>query len=140
MTSLRHHLPQLLEEVLDEDEALGLGGALASVRAGSRLRDDEPVAFGMEIIGAGRVVSTLSERDWSGFVQERRTGKTGPTGQPVGDRQVVYDLKFLLSVLNWATKAGDGRGGFLLHENPLKGCPLPKEKSPRRPLLYDEEY
>ena len=31
---------------------------------------------------------------------------------------IEYDLKFLLAVLNWATVAGDARGGVLLERNP----------------------
>ena len=132
----------LKPEELTLRELFDIYGREKTPTKGKSKRDHDCRASKMFLgfLGAVRVVSTLSERDWSRFVQERRTGKTGPTKQPVGDRQVAYDLKFLLSVLNWATKAGDGRGGFLLHENPLKGCPLPKEKSPRRPLLYDEEY
>ena len=49
--SVRHHLPQLLEEVEDEDEAVRLGDPLISVRGAGGLRDDDPVAFGIEIIG-----------------------------------------------------------------------------------------
>ena len=50
--SLRHHLPQLLEEVLDEDEALWLHIIVLRSRGGSDVpRYNEPVAFGMEIIG-----------------------------------------------------------------------------------------
>lgn len=56
------------------------------------------------------------------------------------DRAIAHDLKFLLSVLNWATLAGDGKGGFLLERNPLKGLPLPREESPRRPVLSADWY
>jgi hypothetical protein len=41
-------------------------------------------------------------------------------------------------VLNWATMAGDGQGGYLLERNPFKGLPFPKEVSRRRPMLSDE--
>ena len=36
--------------------------------------------------------------------------------------------------------AGDGRGGFLLERNPLKGLDIPKEESPKRPILSQERY
>ena len=53
---------------------------------------------------------------------------------------VEQDLRYLLAVLNWATLAGDGRGGVLLERNPCKGYRLPKEKNPRRVVLTDVEY
>ena len=43
-------------------------------------------------------------------------------------------------MLNWATTAGDGRGGVLLERNPLKGFKPPKEKNPLRVVLTDDEY
>jgi integrase len=45
-----------------------------------------------------------------------------------------------MAVLNWATKVSDGRGGFLLDRNPLKGLPFPSEPNPRRPVLDEGEY
>jgi hypothetical protein len=53
---------------------------------------------------------------------------------------ITYDLKFLQGVLNWATTARDDRGALLLAQNPLKGLPWPKEKSPRRPVVTDMQY
>jgi hypothetical protein len=58
----------------------------------------------------------------------------------VRDRQIAYDLKFLLSVLNWATLSGDGRGAPLVERNPLKSLPVPKEENPRRPLIDEAQY
>jgi len=46
-----------------------------------------------------------------------------------------HDLKLLTAVLNWATQAGDGRGGFLLERNPVRGLPIPREESPKRAIL-----
>jgi integrase len=99
-----------------------------------------------------RPVKTLSRVDWDRFIQERSTGVLAPNngktvvvdGQRVparvGPRQVEYDLKFLNSVLTWGTMAGDGRGGKLVPVHPLKGCPYPKNESPARPELFEEEY
>ena len=36
--------------------------------------------------------------------------------------------------------AGDGRGGFLLERNPLKGLVIPREESPNRPIMSQERY
>ena len=48
---LRHHLPQLLEEVLNEDEALWLHIIVLRSRGADVLRRDQPVAVGMQVIG-----------------------------------------------------------------------------------------
>jgi integrase len=58
----------------------------------------------------------------------------------VRNRVIAHDLKFLLAVLNWATLAGDGKGGFLLDRNPLKGLPVPREENPSRTVLTLEQY
>jgi len=95
-------------------------------------------------LGAGRKPSTLNRRDWDRFVKERRSGAIAPKGvkkaREVGSRVIAYDLKWLLSVLNWATTAGDNRGGVLLDRNPLRGLQIPKEDSPKRPVLMQEQY
>ena len=94
--------------------------------------------------GRDRKVSTLSRRDWEKFIRERRVGAVGPAGEPtgraVGERTVACDLELLRAALNWATEAGDGKGGMLLDRNPLKGLPLPRTESPSRPVLYEEQY
>ena len=63
-----------------------------------------------------------------------------PSGRPVSDRTIEYDLKFLLAVLNWAARSGDEEGGLLLESNPLRGLKTPKQKNPARVLLTDAEY
>lgn len=94
--------------------------------------------------GPARKVATLSRRDWDAFIQHRRRagdGRRGKTqGRPLGDRVITQNLKFLLAALNWATMAGDGQGGYLLDRNPLKGLPFPRESTPRRPIVTDEQY
>lgn len=93
--------------------------------------------------GAEQPPLNLSIRDWNRFIGDRRAGRIGPgfgPWQPVSDRTVERDLRLLLAVFNWATIAGDGRGGVLLERNPFKGYPVPKEKNPRRVVLADEEY
>ena len=63
-----------------------------------------------------------------------------PSGRPVSDRTIEYDLKFLLAVLNWAARSRDEEGGLLLESNPLRGLKTPKQKNPARVLLTDAEY
>ncbi|HUK68361.1 MAG TPA: tyrosine-type recombinase/integrase [Streptosporangiaceae bacterium] len=94
--------------------------------------------------GAERRASTLSRRDWDGFIAWRYAqgdGRTGRAqGRQVGARTVEYDLKFLHTVLNWAVMARDSAGRYLLQRNPLKGLPWPRAESPRRPVLTAKDY
>jgi integrase len=94
--------------------------------------------------GSSRKPSTLNVRDWNQFVGDRRSGAVAPKHvekrRRVRDRVIAYDLKFLLSVLNFGVRAGDGRGGTLLERNPLAGLSVPKEESPRRIVLTAEQY
>jgi len=96
-----------------------------------------------EYFGTDPLAVTLSWRDFDKFSTARAGGIFGSGSgpwKPVKPRTVQMDLSFLSSVLNWATTAGDGHGGFLLDRNPMKGYKLPKEKNPRRVVLSDEEY
>ena len=90
--------------------------------------------------GRDRRPATLSQRDWDRFIRDRRVGRVGPSGKPVSDRTIEYDLKFLLAVLNWAARSRDEEGRLLLESNPLKGLKTPKEKNPTRVLLTQAEY
>jgi len=112
-----------------------------------RRHDLRCVALFSRSLGRSRKVLTLNRRDWDRFIQDRRRGALRPDGRTgevkvagVRDRQIAYDLKFLLSVLNWATLSGDGCGAPLLDRNPLKGLPMPKEENPRRPLVSEAQY
>jgi integrase len=106
--------------------------------------DRRAIALFQVAWGAGRPVRSLNRRDWDGFIRERRAGRLRPKGvtkaKAVRNRIIEQDLKFLLAVLNWATRAGDGTGGLLLERNPLAGLPIPKEENPNRPMLSREEY
>ncbi len=94
----------------------------------------------LEFFGRNRKPETLSQRDWDRFIRERRAGTVGPSGRPVSDCTVERDLKFLIAVLNWASKSKDERGRPLLVSNPLKGLRTPKEKNPVRVVLTEKEY
>ena len=82
----------------------------------------------------------LLQRDWDRFIRERRSGKVGPSGQPVSDRTIECDLRFLMAIFNWAGKSRDEQGNLLLESNPLRGLKAPKEKNPTRVLLTQAEY
>ena len=94
----------------------------------------------LRLFGRNRDAATLSQRDWDRFIRERRAGRIGPSGRPVSDRTVEYDLKLLTAVLNWAAKSRDERGRLLLDRNPLRGLRTPTEKNPTRVVLTEEEY
>ena len=102
--------------------------------------DCRTMAMFRRFFGRNRKPATLSQRDWDRFIRARRAGKVGPSGRPVSDRTVEYDLKFLLAILNWAAKSRDEEGRLLLDFNPLRGLKVPKEKNPTRVVLTDEEY
>ena len=106
----------------------------------SRLHDRGAMRMFLDFLGPNRRPETLSKRDWDRFIRERRAGRIGPNGQPVANRTIEIDLKFLIAVLNWATKSRDEEGRLLLDSSPLKGLKTPKEKNPVRVVLSDEEY
>jgi integrase len=105
--------------------------------------DRECARLFLEAFG-DRPAATLSRREWDRFIRDRRSGVLRPSGSKqrrvVRDRVVGYDLRFLLAVLNWATVSSDNRGGALLDRNPLKGLTVPREESPRRPVLESGQY
>ncbi len=94
----------------------------------------------LDFLGRDRRPETLSRRDWDRFIRERRAGRVGPSGKPVSDNTIAFDLKILVAILNWAAKSKDERGRLLLDSNPLRGLGGPKVKNPVRVVLSDEEY
>ncbi|MXW10106.1 MAG: tyrosine-type recombinase/integrase [Gammaproteobacteria bacterium] len=108
--------------------------------AHTRQHDRTSMRMFLDLFGRSRDPATLSQRDWDRFIRERRAGRIGPSGKPVADRTVEYDLKFLIAVLNWAAKSRDERGRLLLDRNPLRGLRTPREKNPNRVVLDEEEY
>lgn len=111
----------------------------------------------LRAFGKDRKVTTLGQREWDRFVNQRRSGELRPNRPStrqreaeakksaeqkqraakrhgVRDRVIAYDLKFLISVIRWAMRAQ------LLDKNPLAGLKLPVEENPRRPLAFQERY
>ena len=131
-----------------EPEPLTLGalfdiyGEEVTPTKGRRTRDRDRVATAMflRVFGRDRDPATLSQRDWDRFIRERRAGKVGLSGKPVGNRTIEWDLTFLLTVLNWAARSRDERGELLLDRNPLTGLRKPREKNPTRVVLTEDEY
>ena len=106
----------------------------------SRLHDRTATKMFLGFLGRQRRPETLSQRDWDRFIRERRAGRVGPSGNPVSNRMIERDLKFLLAVLNWAAKSRDEHGRLLLKANPLRGLRTPRQKNPTRIVLAEEEY
>ena len=103
-------------------------------------RDRVASAMFLDFFGRDRDPATFSQRDWDRFIQARRAGRAGPSGKPVRDRTIEWDLTFLMAVLNWAERSKDERGRLLLDRNPLKGLRKPVEKNPTRVVLTEDEY
>ena len=93
-------------------------------------RDRVAAAMFLRFFGRDRRPETLSQRDRDRFRRERRAGRVGPSGKPVGNRMIEWDLTFLMAVLNWAARSRDEQGRMLLDRNPLKGLRKPVEKNP----------
>ena len=106
----------------------------------SRQHDRAATKMFLGFLGNSRDPATLSQRDWDRFIKARRAGSVGPSGRPVSDRMVERDLRFLISVFNWASKSRDERGHLLLESNPLRGLKTPTEKNPTRVILSEDEY
>ena len=106
----------------------------------SQLYDRAATRMFLECFGRDRKPATLSQRDWDRFIGARRSGRVGPSGEPVSDRTVERDLRFLLAVLNWAARSRDEEGRLLLESNPLRGFKPPREKNSTRIVLSEAEY
>ena len=117
-----------------------LGEVTPSKSVGKAKHDHRAAKTFLECFGQDRSVPSLNRRDWDRFIQERRRGAIGPSGCSVGNRQIEYDLKFLIAVFNWAINAGNQDGGSLLDRNPFSGFRLPREESPNRVMLVQEDY
>jgi len=106
----------------------------------TRQHDRTTMEMFLRFFGRDRDPATLSQRDWDRFIRARREGRVGPSGRPVSDRTVEYDLKLLIAIFNWAAKSRDERGRLLLDRNPLRGLRTPREKNPTRVVLDEDEY
>lgn len=109
----------------------------------SKQDHDRRAARIFTLLFGAREARTLDRKDWDRFIHARRAG-TVPGFGAVRDRQVAYDLKFMIAVLTWATGAGEG-GQPYLAVNPwgaerrrAQKWKMPKESAPKRPAMTDE--
>ncbi|HLQ59726.1 MAG TPA: site-specific integrase [Gemmatimonadales bacterium] len=105
-------------------------------------------------LGADKDLSKLTPSEWRGFIRARASGEIdaqgkpvpekddegNPTRKPVRTRTVENDCKWLMWVLNWATKERDADGHYLLQENSARGFAIPHEQNPRRPVATQDRY
>jgi len=116
--------------------------------AGTQAHDRRTFALFLEAFGKHRRPETLNVRDWSSYIARRRLGELAPPSRkperakasPVRARIIEQDCKLLLAILNWAERARDDHGGFLLERNPLRGLAVPKEEAPRRPVMTEDLF
>ena len=117
------------------------GKEVTPAKAATSQRSDRAATkMFLQFFGRDRRPATLSQRDWDRFIRARRAGRIGPSGKPVSDRTIEYDLKFLRAVFNWAGNSRDEQGRLLLDSNPLRGLSAPTAKNPTRVVLSEEEY
>ena len=133
-----------LEALLDQDLRVGLlferylSEVTPRKTRPKQQHDRRASRMFLTFLGTERTVESLNRRDWDRFITARSSGAL--TGRAVGKRAVEYDLRFLLAVLNWATQTRGPNEAFLLQVNPLRGMVPPKEPSPKRPIVTDEQY
>jgi len=89
--------------------------------------------------GLSRTPESLDRVDWDRFVSARKNGRIPGWSQPVRDRSVEYDLKFMLAVLNWAVGASViGASPWRPEIRTTQHWSKPKEKNPKRPSMPDD--
>lgn len=100
---------------------------------GVQKHDRRAARMFLDYFGESRKVSSLRKRDGERFIADRRDGALSGL-EPVGNRTVERDLRFLLAVLNWAS------ANEWLPKNPLRALEPPKEQNPKRPVLTKDDY
>lgn len=88
--------------------------------ASAQGHDRRSMPLFLKAFGASRRPETLNVRDWNSFIERRRHGELaheGREGRTVRNRIIEQDLKLLLAILNFAVRARDDAGGYLLDRN-----------------------
>ncbi len=126
-----------------------------STQKGKSKRDHDAIAFKLwsryllgqddELRRPRRHPSTLDRVDFDGFIDARRHGRI-PGFEPVGERTIEMDVKWMISVLGWgcgATPKGS-KDKYLAFSpwNPetrrAEGWKMPKERTPTRKPMTEE--
>ncbi|HEU5185508.1 MAG TPA: tyrosine-type recombinase/integrase [Gemmatimonadaceae bacterium] len=127
-----------LRELFDKYE----GERLPMKSAGVQEHNRRARALFERCWGAATKVKDLDRRDWDRFIRERRTGALRPhksrRTDGVRDRQIEYELRFLLAVLNWAEGVRE-HGRPLLDHRPFRGFAVPTELNVKQPTITEDE-
>lgn len=107
---------------------------------GKRAHDKHVRSIAFEVFGRHALPARFTHRDAARFVSARRElgdlrpGRT--KGNPVGPRVLVYDLRHMLAVFNWAVRGG------LLERNPWTGYRVPEagKHTPRRIAVTGPQF
>ena len=141
--SVKARDPLTLRKLFD----IYLRSVTPSKRPSTQSHDRTAAALFCRAWGRQRNPKTIGLIEWRQFIEDRRAARLAPAGPKgrarqtqVGDRQIEYDLKFLMAVLKWATLAHEGEESPLLARNPCDGFPIPSEQSPKRPRLDESRY
>jgi integrase len=113
----------------------------------ARAHDEIALRLAGRVFGAQRDPKTLDRSDYDAFMRLRLAGRI-PSGdekkpagrKPVGPSTVAHDLRTVNAMLAWATMLRTDRGEPLLARHPFRGYALPREISPCRPRITDEEF
>jgi hypothetical protein len=79
----------------------------------------------------------------------RRSGAVDAYGNRVADAKkriairawlIEIDCKWLRAVFTWASTWTLEGGGYLMRDNPVRGCEVEKEKNVRRPIATQDRY
>ncbi len=113
-------------------------------KGGSKQEHDRRAAtIFRTFFGPERRPETFNRIDWDNFIDARRHGRI-PGYAPVGERQIAYDVKFMVAVLNWAVGAGEN-GRSYLETNPWSaerrralGLKMPKPVRKAQPAIGAE--
>lgn len=111
--------------------------------------DERRVELWERCLGAETSPYRITLRDWESFQDARKSGRIDARGKLVRDEDkrtpvawstVRMDLRWLVTVLNWARDWQTDSGSYLLSENPVRGYDLPDVKNQSRPVATRERY
>lgn len=114
----------------------------------TQLEDLRRMTLFARFFGPRRRADRITLGEWEKFIAVRGRGAIDSKGQeveqgdrrPVRTRTVQADLIWLRAVLRWGTRWRSPKGHYLLNENPVRGCDLPRERNPRRPVATEDRY
>lgn len=123
---------------------------LYSAHSGAFQQNTEPTRKGKAsaarrlcaVFGESKDVNLLSKNDVERYLVHRvQKGSLGSGRKnAIGTRTSADDMCVLRAMVRWALNERLPDGRWLLKENPLRGVKLPKEESPRRPVVSADHF